>query len=106
MHDASYQTSPSRRFLEVQSVPRHDRAVENMTHRTTGASLSGVYPPIISLAHTSLKNQPMWPTAHPIKSPAAAFHVPLITHESPTSAKGKYGAFIVKMPKRAIGVDG
>lgn len=76
------------------------------THRTSGASLSGVYPPIISLAHTSLKNQPIWPTAHPIKSPAAAFHVPLMTHESATSASGRYGADIVKMPKRAIGVDG
>lgn len=93
-------------WSSVRSVRQRDEIIENTTHRTSGASLSGVYPPIISLAHTSLKNQPIWPTAHPIKSPAAAFHVPLMTHESATSAKGRYGADIVKIPKRAIGVDG
>lgn len=93
-------------YKVVRSARQRDNAIKNMTHKTSGASLSGVYPPIISLAHTSLKNQPIWPTAHPIKSPAAAFHVPLMTHDSPTSANGRYGADIVKMPKSAIGVDG
>jgi hypothetical protein len=41
-----------------------------------------------------------------MRSPAAAFHVPLITQENTTRANGKYGAEIVNKPKRDIGVDG
>jgi hypothetical protein len=41
-----------------------------------------------------------------MRSPAAAFHVPLITQEKITRAKGKYGAEIVNKPNSDIGVDG
>jgi|SRR6267154_1895595 len=40
-----------------------------------------------------------------MRSPAAAFHVPLITQEKITRANGKYGAEIVNRPKSDIGVD-
>jgi hypothetical protein len=65
-----------------------------------------VRPPIISRAQTSRMNQATWPTAHPIRSFMAARHVPLRTHENAMSAKGKYGAVIVTIPKSEIGVVG
>ena len=79
---------------------------KNYTHSRTGASLKTVVPPTISLVQTSRKNQPIWPTAQPTKSPVAAFHVPLNTHENKTRATGKYGAVIVINPKRDMGVEG
>jgi len=41
-----------------------------------------------------------------MRSPAAAFHVPLKTQEKITRANGKYGAEIVNKPKRDMGVVG
>lgn len=72
----------------------------------TGGSLNIVGPPANSLVHTSRMNQPTWPTAHPTRSPAAAFHVPFRTHANATSATGRYGAVMVKRPKSEIGVEG
>jgi len=63
--------------------------VVEKTHSRIGASLNTLEPPTISLVHTSRKNQPRWPTAHPTRSPAAAFHVPLRTHEKATRAIGR-----------------
>lgn len=65
-----------------------------------------VGPPVISRIQTSRTNQPTWPTAQPRRSPAAALHVPLSIHESPTSASGRYGAVIVMRPNKDTGVDG
>jgi len=71
-----------------------------------GASLKTVGPPTISLVQTSRMNHPTWPTAHPTRSPAAAFHVPFKIHEKATRAIGRYGAVMVNKPKRDIGVEG
>jgi len=76
------------------------------TYSLSGGSLNIVGPPTISLVHTSLMNQPTWPTAQPTRSPAAALHVPFNSHENATRAKGRYGAVMVNRPNREIGVDG
>ena len=76
------------------------------SHKLCGASLITVFPPTISLVHTSLMNHPTCPTAHPTRSPAAAFQVPLRTHEKATKAMGRYGAVMVNRPNRDIGVEG
>lgn len=81
-------------------------AWQQTTHSLSGGSLNMVGPPTISLVHTSLMNQPIWPTAQPTKSPAAALQVPFKSQENATRAKGRYGAVIVKRPKREMGVDG
>lgn len=76
------------------------------TYSLSGGSLMNVGPPTISRVHTSLMNHPIWPTAQPTRSPAAAFHVPFKIHENATRARGRYGAVIVNKPKRDMGVDG
>lgn len=79
---------------------------KNKTYSRIGASVNTVGPPTISLVHTSRKNQPTWPTAHPTKSPAAAVQVPFKTHENATSAMGRYGAVMVISPNKEMGVEG
>lgn len=76
------------------------------THSASGASLRSVGPPTISRLHTSLTNHAKWPTAQPMRSPAAALQVPFKIQARPTSARGRYGAVIVMSPNKDIGVEG
>lgn len=62
---------------------------QGVTYSGSGAWLKTVGPPTISLVHTSLKNQPTWPTAQPAKSAMAALHDPFMIHEKATSATGR-----------------
>ena len=67
----------------------HPNVNEKHTHKTSGASLHTPFPPNISLAQTSLKNQHICATAHPSKSPRAARHVPFRSQEKATRVRGR-----------------
>ena len=54
-----------------------------------GGSLKKVGPPFISRVHTSRMNHPTCPTAHPMRSLAAALKEPLSTQEKATRAMGR-----------------
>src|ERR1700722_9303906 len=98
--------SPNRRFLIFYVSTLTPMRGKEGTYNLVGASVSTEEPPIISRLQTSLKNQPTCPTAHPMRSPTAARHVPLRSHEKATRATGRYGAEMVTRPKSEIGVEG
>ena len=108
LYSACSHMSPRSRFLRKSPSVDYSgiRGSNYDTHKTSGASLSHVVPPTISRVQTSRINQATWPTAQPMRSPAAARHVPLSIHARPTSAKGRYGAVMVIRPNSDIGVDG